>query len=551
MLKLVTVLDNPGEPFAQTRYRDPRHLASLGYNGLVIYETTGLSGVSSPDALGTGEIGRWVAQQFEQLAQRITQAKAAGLRVLILYDTLSLARNVVARQVSQLTCRNRPNMLCPASENAVSLSVDSLEKLLQQLPAVDGVVLRFGDNDASRLPYLMGNDIYTPHCPRCSQLGRMDRIVTLIHAFYSLVVTKLDKQLIVRAWNVRPNGMHDSVELCERVCTRLPGDEDDQRLVLSFKFTQTDFWRYQKWNPSSLRCGRRPVIYELQCQREFEGKGGIPNWQVPLWCDGLPEMSEAEGEAPSGLRQVSEMVNLAGLWSWARGGGWGGPFVSKETWIDANVFAVPRLVDQPGASPATLADEWITHHFGELTPALRGAITQALADSPQYVLQGFYLEPYARSKTDAWHPNADWIQDDLLDAQAVWRIIQKLPDSSLDVIIEEKQAAVNRVMASQEQLTLAADAEHRQLVEPLINSLIYTESLFMTLRDLLTGLVAYRRYLKGREVHQADLCRSKLMAAQSHWTHHTQRHGTLPGTATCFRENHFWDLTQKILSELP
>ena len=54
MLKLATLIDNPGEPQAETRYRDPRHLKDLGYTGRVMYATTGLSGVDSPDSIGRG-----------------------------------------------------------------------------------------------------------------------------------------------------------------------------------------------------------------------------------------------------------------------------------------------------------------------------------------------------------------------------------------------------------------------------------------------------------------------------------------------------------------
>ena len=60
MLKLATFLDNPGEPQPNTRYRDTRELKRLGYNGLVVYKTTGLSGVPRPDAVGTGEMRRGV-----------------------------------------------------------------------------------------------------------------------------------------------------------------------------------------------------------------------------------------------------------------------------------------------------------------------------------------------------------------------------------------------------------------------------------------------------------------------------------------------------------
>ena len=550
MFKLATILDNPGEPFADSRYRDPRELRRLGFNGLVLYETTGLSGVESPEVIGSSEMRRWVAQQFDIVRQRIDQATVAGLDAYISYDVFSLARDVVDKNPAAFTCTRRPSMLCPASEAALERSGYVLESLLNRYSSAKGVVLRFGDNDASRVPYLTGNDIYAPHCARCAQLGRADRISLVLNHFHRIVVEKLNRRLIARVWNVRPNGMHDSVELCQRLQDRLPGAANprDDRFVLSFKFTQTDFWRYQNWNPASLVCGDRPILYELQCQREFEGKGGIPNWQVPLWRDGYPETREGGG--PSGLAEVAGKVNLAGLWAWVRGGGWGGPFVSNETWIDANAYAVPLLADNPKSDPRELARRWIADRLSITEGPVASALQQILEHSPEVVRQGFYIGPFARTKADPWHPNADWIQDDLVDAQAALRIIQRLPDSVLDEVIAEKQSAVERISQDRASLQHLIDDRNRGSIEPLVHTLIYGESLFQSLRDLLAGLVAFRRRQKGGDTSQAELCRQRLTSAQSHWGHHTQRHGSLAGAATAFRESQFWDLTQRILGEL-
>ncbi len=550
MLKLATVLDNPGEPQTETRYRDPQELRRLGYNGLVLYETTGLSGIESPEAVGTGEMRRWVERQFEHAHQTLQKARAAGLQTYIVYDTLTLARSVVERHAANLVCRNRPTMLCPASELAITLSVRALEALFTQWPELDGVVLRFGDSDAARLPYLVGNDIYQPHCARCSQLGRAERISTVLTRFHELVVGKLNKRLIARAWNVRPSGMHDSVELCTRLRDMLPGGDNprDDRFVLSFKISEADFWRYQHWNPASLVLGDRPIVYELQCQREFEGKGGLPNWQVDLWRNGYPETRDTHPQ--QGLAKVVDQINLAGLWAWVRGGGWGGPFVKNETWIDANVVAAPLLADNPRTEPAQLASGWIAARLKGLDDRAAEAVLDALQKSPHFILSGFYVGPFARQRNSAWHPNGDWIQDDLVDAQAAWRMIGRLPDSELDEVVREKQQTVEDLAAVRTRMQQAITDQNHSVMDPLVNTLIYAESLFEALRDLLAGLVAYRRYLKSKNPALATLCRQRLLAAQSHWNHHTQRHGSLPGCATAFREAHFWELTQKILSEV-
>jgi hypothetical protein len=470
----------------------------------------------------------------------------------ILYDVLSLPRLSVERDEAALCCKNRPNVLCPASDTALERSAAALKAHLLRWPQLTGIVLRFGDNDAARLPYLMGNDIYIPHCPRCSQLGRVDRVAKVIHRFYDLVVRDCGKRLIARAWNVRPNGMHDSVDVCTRLRDRLPGADHprDDRFMLSFKFSEADFWRYQKWNPASQIFGDRPIIYELQCQREFEGKGGIPNWQVPLWRDGYPETLAATGPASQGLANVARKVNLAGLWAWVRGGGWGGPFVKNETWIDANVVAVPQLADKPEADPMQLADNWVRHRLGVAEPAAIAAIKQVLAHSPQVILEGFYTGAFARMRNSPWHPNGDLIQDDLIDAEAARRMIERLPDAQLDDVVAEKQRAVDQLAADQSALHHAISEGNRSVLEPMINTLVYAESLFRMLGNLLGGLVAYRRFLRKRDPALAQQCKQRLFAAQSDWTHHTQRFGAVSGAATSFREIHFWELTQQILTEL-
>ncbi|MEM8782574.1 MAG: hypothetical protein AAGE65_06900 [Planctomycetota bacterium] len=556
MLKLATLIRNVGEPASDSRYDDPKELAALGYTGRVFYESAAMSGVPRPDVLTDAELRRWVEQQQQDLDQNIGAAVAAGLDVYLSYDVLALAQELVQRHAAVLTCKGRPDTLCPASDRTISQCMDGLTAMLARWPQAAGVVLRFGDTDARRLPYLTGNDLYAPHCPRCNAFGRADRIVRVITAAYERVVEQAGKRLIVRAWNVRPGGMHDSPELTQRIVERLPAppaSPDDDRLVLSFKFTQTDFWRYQPWNPASLVCGDRPVIYELQCQREFEGKGGLPSWQAGLWRDGCPEMREADGSV-SGLAEAAGRMNFAGVMAWVRGGGWGGPFVSDESWIDANVFAAPRLADDPTVSPESLAEGWARQRLGLREDNEVAAVCGVLERSADLVRRAFYVESYARARPDAWHPAADWITDDLLDVEAAWRMVQGLPVDRLDATVDEKRRAADLAAATRHDFQVAV-GERGGVCETLLNTLVYQESFAEALRDLMAGLIAYRRLQADRKASKtaqraaADLVRRCLLQAQSHWNHHTQRHGNLRGTATPFRELGLWELTQQMMAE--
>ncbi|MEO0474942.1 MAG: hypothetical protein AAF085_03075 [Planctomycetota bacterium] len=557
MLKLATLLQNPGEPDITTQYKDPKALASLGYNGLVLYSTTGLSGVTSPDEIVDRELSRWVAQQLDETARRVDEAVAAGLDVYISYDMLVLPRDYVQSHAAELCCKGTTDTICPASNLAIARSMTALESLVHRLPKIAGVVLRLGDTDARRLPYLVGNDLYSPHCSRCSQLGRADRVIAAIEQAYDLVALKLDRRLIVRAWNVRPSGFHDSPELAQRIVARLPGSPDDDRLVLSFKFTQTDFWRYQPWNQSSILAGGktkagRPILYELQCQREFEGKGGVPNYQPTLWRDGLPEATLPDSETPDsgGLAQVADQVNLAGLWAWVRGGGWGGPFVQEEAWIDANVAAVPQLADDPSANVMLLAKQWCKDRLHLDEPDLINAVTGILERSAELAREAFYFGPFTATKGSCWHPAADWVSDDQLNAEACWRIIQRIPEDELELAVQEKEHAAEQISSDRHLLqSLVGDRNHDRL-QSLVNTLIYAESLYAAMRDLTAGLVAYRRFRDTGNRDFADAARGRMFSAQSEWNHHAQRHAMLPGTATPFREFGFWELTQRVLDEV-
>ena len=550
MLKLATLLQNPGEPEVSTQYKNPALLKELGYNGLVLYNTTGLSGVSSAEEISDRELSRWVAQQFDDTARRVDEAVAAGLDVYLSYDMLVLPADYVQSHGEELCCNGLEDTLCPASRPAMQRSMYALNALIQRLPKIAGIVLRLGDTDARRLPYLTGNDLYTPHCPRCSQLGRADRVVSAIENAYDVVANKHNRRLIVRAWNVRPSGFHDSPELAQRIVARLPGDASDDRLVLSFKFTQTDFWRYQPWNQSSIVAGGkggRPILYELQCQREFEGKGGIPNYQPTLWRQGMPEAFEAD---KGGLAEVSDKVNLTGLWAWVRGGGWGGPFVQEEAWIDANVAAVPKLADDPDANVMQLAKTWCSDRLKLEEPDLINAVTGILERSAELAREAFYFGPFTATKGSCWHPAADWISDDQLNAEACWRIIQRIPENELDLAVQEKEHAAEQISSDRHLLqSMVGDRNHDRL-QSLVNTLIYAESLYAAMRDLTAGLVAYRRYRETGNRDFADAARGRMFSAQSEWNHHAQRHAMLPGTATPFREFGFWELTQRVLDEV-
>ncbi|QQE11799.1 hypothetical protein JD969_20345 [Planctomycetota bacterium] len=547
MLKLATLIENPGEPLIDSRYHDPNELKALGYNGIVVYPTTALSGISDPDVIQSVEYKRWINSHFQRVDQEISDAVNVGLDVYLFYDMLVLPTDLVEMDSNAINCKNRSSSICPASQKAYDLSMQALSAQLGRWPQVAGIVARIGDSDATRLPFLSGNDIYSPYCPRCSSLNKLDRVSKAIQSVFDTVVKMHQKRLIVRAWNVRPNGLHDSKDLAQKLVDRLPKAQKDQ-LMISFKFTNTDFWRYQSWNKASQTIGEIPILYEFQCQREFEGKGSAPNWQAPIWKYGMDEVFDEQ--EPLGLANASHDVNVSGSIVWVRGGGWGGPFINNEMWVDANVYAASKLTDDPQIDLKQLSKDWCVERLGLENANDVEVLSDILEKSADTIRHAFYIKSYAEKRIDGWHPNADWIQDDVFDAEALWRLISRADKKALSEIVNEKKLAVEKINSARASLQSILSKQNQSKIEPLVSSMIYYESLIETISHLVEALVAYRMFKESKSNISFQVIMQHILTSQNRWNHHTQRVPTLPGSPTPYREKNFWELTQGILSEI-
>ncbi|MAE59884.1 MAG: hypothetical protein CMJ49_00855 [Planctomycetaceae bacterium] len=261
-------------------------------------------------------------------------------------------------------------------------------------------------------------------------------------------------------------------------------------------------------------------------------------------------MTELDGAI--GLADASRRVNLAGLWAWVRGGGWRGPYINEdaETWIDANVAAVPALAADPHADVPALARQWITQRLGCTDPAAVETLMRVLMHAPDTILKTFYVEPYARARRDPWLPSGRFIRDDVVDAEAGWRIIQQLPDPALDRAIAEKQQAVDRLAADGQALHEVAEDLAPPVGRKLAHTMDYAETFAQTLRDLVAGLVAARRHSARPDQTLARAAIDRLGAAQRAWVHHTQRVAAYPGTATAFESETLFEFTQQMIEQI-
>ena len=555
---LATNVRNPAEPTPAGGEVRPAELAEMGYGGVVLFETIALLGLTDPAAAPDEDTRRWAEHLLAEVDAKVAEAEAAGLGFWLCVDAPALPRWRVEARPDRFTCRRRTDVLCPGREAMVAACVAEGLEVLDRWPGAAGVVLRLGDSDVNKLAHLVGSDAYAPRCGRCEPIGPVQRVLDLTRGFHEAVVEGRGKKLILRAWNLGDGYMHEDPAVAAAVAEGLPGTPDDGTLLLSFKHTAGDFRRDRSWNASSLSVGRWPVLYELQCQREYEGKGGVPDWQVPLWAGGdrrAPPVRVDAVPPEGGLVAARGHANVAGAMSWVRGGGWGGPFVSDPVWIDANAWGVPRLMraffdgsDDPAAG---LAGAWARERLG-LGEAAAAAVEETLEASTEMVRLAFYFRTDhapTPGDPDARPATSRWVSDDLVDVNKLARLIDRLPEERLDGAVAAKAEAAATATALRlrlQEAAAAASGHDARTLKPLVSTLIYTESLFRCFHHLTAGLVARRRQRERPGAGGEDLADRLLQSAVSDWMHHTQRHASAIGTATAFREVGMFELASPV-----
>jgi hypothetical protein len=326
-IRLDMVHNNPGEaPFA-THYNDPRLLKQLGYTGKVfeLFQAAqfGVDWSSvDPEVFPKNSPERaWVEAKAAELDQLYNATKAAGLEVYCHTDMIVLPKRLVERRHLESTFGD---VSFPETQEVLRALV---RQMFARFPQLDGLVVRIGET------YLQG----APH-----HIGKIDRktdprtIVPLINLLRDEVCVKLHKKLLFRTWLSFDTNLATYQAVNDAV-------EPHENLFFVVKHCEGDFHR---GNPFSkvLGAGRHRQIVEVQCQREYEGKGAYPNYVAHGVIDGFEEHRDAPIKS---VRQLWANPLVSGVFTWSRGGGWEGPYLTNELWCDLNVFVLAHWAQQP------------------------------------------------------------------------------------------------------------------------------------------------------------------------------------------------------------
>jgi len=324
---------NPGEPHYATQFADPDFEKNMGYTGKVffLFESAHLAvnwDVYDPNILPAGSPARvWTDAKRAEINRKYDAAKAAGLQVYCMSDLILFPKHLVELQGMAKTMGNVTD---PKTELWLRRE---LNLMFSQFPQLDGLVVRIGETYLYDAPFHVGKINQPTNSKRT--------IIPLMNLLRDEVCVKLGKKVIFRTWGSFDENLGNFLAVSAAV-------EPHTNLIWSIKHVEGDFHRGNAFS-KILGQGRHPFIVEVQCAREYEGKGAYPNYIDNGVIEGFEEhLARMDTHQIRSLRDLYQRSPLfCGIWTWSRGGGWEGPYLKNELWPDLNAWVMVHWAQDP------------------------------------------------------------------------------------------------------------------------------------------------------------------------------------------------------------
>jgi hypothetical protein len=416
---------NPGEPHFDTQFADPAFAKNMGYNGKVFYlfDSAHLAvdwDVYDTNILAAGTPDRaWVDAKRADVNQKYTAAKAAGLDVYCLSDLILFPKRLVS--LYGLT-----NTLGNINDTNTELWLRrELNLMFTQFPQLDGIVVRIGETYLQDAPYHQGK-IDNPTSPSLT-------IIPLMNVLRDEVCVKLGKKVIFRTWNSFDVDLNNFLTVSAAV-------EPHTNLIWSIKHAEGDFHRGNNFS-KVMGQGRHKFVVEVQCAREYEGKGAHPEYIANGVIEGFEE--HLTRMSPTQIRSLRDLYQQSplfyGVWTWSRGGGWEGPYLKNELWPDLNAWVMAQWALNPAATEESLFNRYAVErlqlptnqvaNFRQLALLSAQAVYRGKRSTGNYLNQWWNRDQYFRFPfvpTDAVQRQV--VLDDQDNAVAMWDQMVALAD---------------------------------------------------------------------------------------------------------------------------
>ena len=344
---------NPGEAPYQSAFNNPAYISEMGYNGKVyfLFESPALAinwETVSPDILPKGSEERaWVDAKAAQIHQMHQACKAQGIEIYAMSDLILFPKRLIEKYHIGETFGN------PRDSLTIKFLRAQINEVFEQFPDLNGLVVRIGETYLHDAPYHLGS-IENKKDPEKT-------IIPLMSLLREEICEKRDKKLIFRTWgtfdvdSARYQAVNDGIE-------------PHENLTISIKHCEGDFHRGNAFS-KVIGQGRHKQIIEVQCAREYEGKGAYPNYIANGVIEGFEEHDYMPEDKINSLREFTEKRPelYSGIWTWSRGGGWGGPYIKNELWCELNAWVMANWAVDPAQSEEAVFNRYASEEL-QLSP---------------------------------------------------------------------------------------------------------------------------------------------------------------------------------------
>lgn len=339
---------NPGEPPFETKYNDPAFLKLSGFNGQVprvhlpcaiCYDQFDSTIVPRNSTI-RNEIDRYASE----LDRMFKKAEEVGMPVYPFTDVLVLPKTAIEKYGKEMRAdesekgtevlggtRFNSSILKSRTQELLRAQVDAI---FSRFPTIGGLVVRFGETYLHEFPGYAGG----------SPAKSVEEHITLISILREEICVKRNKKLFFRTWDF--GTFHTKPEYYLNVTNAV---DPHPNLIFSIKHVQNDFIRLYPFNPC-LGIGKHQQIVEVSVnQAGLYGKNAHPYYIAKGVINGWDEFGWFDIR-PKSLSDLVVSPLLAGIWTWSRGDGWAGPYISNELWVDINVQTLTRYGNNPKQS---------------------------------------------------------------------------------------------------------------------------------------------------------------------------------------------------------
>lgn len=446
------VHNNPGMRTYKSGFNDPTFMKLRGYDGKVFdlqqcaqvaltwQELDRLNPDREPVYPVQSKEYQWVMAKQQELEALYAEIDQAGLDVMFMMDMIVLPKRLLKIYPEILNEAGKIDIRKPKMKQVLDVLFD---EIFAEFPQVKGIYVRYGETYVGDR---FGTPCHTGNNPIIE--GQEAYHLFLIDYLKEKVCRQYKRDIYYRTWGF--GDFQFDPEAYLRISNAI---EPDPHFYFCIKHTAGDFHRTYRFN-QSLNVGRHKQVVEVQLAREYEGKGAYPNYISDGVINGYEEYKNLmRTDEKQCLRDVVFQPDslICGIWTWTRGGGWGGPYITEndedpahdletngsELWPDVNAYVLTHWCKNPAYSDKHYAVEYAREILG-FSSADAELFYEILIKSAHAVLLG------RGCNTEAYPCDMFWTRDQNVEYSRIVNNIRKAMEAdSTDLLLAEKRESVD------------------------------------------------------------------------------------------------------------